>query len=36
LRSDDDVTSFFERADEALYQAKKAGKSQFVAADGIG
>ena len=26
----------FERADEALYQAKEAGKRQFIAADGLG
>ena len=36
LRSDDDATSFFERADEALYHAKEAGKGQFIAADGLG
>jgi diguanylate cyclase (GGDEF)-like protein len=36
LRSDNDGTSFFERADEALYQAKEAGKGQFVTADGVG
>jgi diguanylate cyclase (GGDEF)-like protein len=36
LRSDDDATSFFERADEALYQAKEAGKGQFMTADGVG
>jgi diguanylate cyclase (GGDEF)-like protein len=36
LRSDDDATAFFERADEALYQAKEAGKGQFIAADGLG
>lgn len=36
LRQDDDGTSFFERADEALYQAKEAGKGQFRAADGLG
>jgi diguanylate cyclase (GGDEF)-like protein len=36
LRADDDATSFFERADEALYQAKEAGKGQFMRADGIG
>jgi hypothetical protein len=35
LRSDDDATSFFERADEALYQAKEAGKGQFMATDGL-
>jgi diguanylate cyclase (GGDEF)-like protein len=33
LRQDYDATSFFERADEALYQAKKAGKGQFMAAE---
>jgi diguanylate cyclase (GGDEF)-like protein len=36
LRSDDDAMAFFERADEALYQAKEAGKGQFIAADGVG
>jgi diguanylate cyclase (GGDEF)-like protein len=36
LRQDDDATSFFERSDEALYQAKEAGKGQFMAADGLG
>jgi PleD family two-component response regulator len=36
LRSDDDAVAFFERAHEALYQAKEAGKGQFIAADGIG
>jgi PleD family two-component response regulator len=36
LRSDDDATSFFERADEALCQAKEAGKGQFIAAGGLG
>jgi diguanylate cyclase (GGDEF)-like protein len=36
LRLDDDATSFFERADEALYQAKEAGKGQFMAADEVG
>jgi diguanylate cyclase (GGDEF)-like protein len=36
LRSDDDATSFFERADEALYQAKEAGKGQVITADGLG
>jgi diguanylate cyclase (GGDEF)-like protein len=36
LRADDDATSLFERADEALYQAKEAGKGQFIAADGLG
>jgi diguanylate cyclase (GGDEF)-like protein len=32
LRSEDDGTSLFERADEALYRAKNAGKDQIVAA----
>ena len=32
LRSDDDTTALFERADEALYRAKNAGKDQVVAA----
>lgn len=36
LRADDDATAIFERADEALYQAKEAGKGQFMAADGVG
>ena len=36
LRPDDDATSLFERADEALYQAKEAGKGKFKAADGTG
>jgi diguanylate cyclase (GGDEF)-like protein len=36
LCQDDDATSFFERADEALYQAKEAGKGQFMAADEVG
>ena len=36
LRADDDAASLFERADEALYQAKEAGKGQFIAADGVG
>jgi two-component system cell cycle response regulator len=31
LRPDDDVTSFFERADEALYRAKGSGKGTVVA-----
>jgi diguanylate cyclase (GGDEF)-like protein len=31
LRSDDNVTTFFERADEALYRAKDAGKGTVVA-----
>ena len=32
LRSDDDAVAFFQRADEALYRAKDAGKGQVVAA----
>jgi diguanylate cyclase (GGDEF)-like protein len=32
LRSDDDPTRFFERADEALYRAKELGKGQVVEA----
>jgi diguanylate cyclase (GGDEF)-like protein len=32
LRSEDDGTSLFERADEALYRAKNAGKDQIVVA----
>ena len=34
LRSDDDAKSLFERADDALYRAKEAGKGQVVAARG--
>jgi len=30
LRRDDDAVSFFQRADEALYRAKEAGKAQIV------
>src|SRR5204862_4076653 len=33
LRPEDDAVSFFQRADEALYRAKDAGKGQVVAAD---
>ncbi|MEO5575993.1 MAG: sensor domain-containing diguanylate cyclase [Gaiellaceae bacterium] len=33
LRPDDDAISFFERADEALYRAKGAGKGTVVAVD---
>jgi diguanylate cyclase (GGDEF)-like protein len=33
LRPDDDVVSFFERADEALYQAKAAGKATVVSVE---
>jgi diguanylate cyclase (GGDEF)-like protein len=36
LRPEDDAKSFFERADEALYRAKEAGKGRFSAADGVG
>jgi diguanylate cyclase (GGDEF)-like protein len=32
LRSDDDATKLFERADGALYRAKKTGKAEVVAA----
>ena len=32
LRREDDAVSFFQRADEALYRAKEAGKGQIVAA----
>ena len=32
LRTEDDAVSFFQRADEALYRAKNAGKGQVVAA----
>jgi len=34
LKAEDDSISFFERADEALYRAKGAGKGQSVTADG--
>ena len=33
LRPEDDAVSFFERADEALYRAKGAGKGTVVAVD---
>jgi diguanylate cyclase (GGDEF)-like protein len=33
LQPDDDPTSFFERADEALYRAKELGKGQVVEAE---
>jgi diguanylate cyclase (GGDEF)-like protein len=36
LRPDDDAVSFFQRADEALYRAKGAGKGQAVAATNTG
>ena len=31
LKPEDDPTTFFERADEALYAAKERGKAQVVA-----
>jgi diguanylate cyclase (GGDEF)-like protein len=34
LRPEDDPVSFFQRADDALYRAKEAGKGQVVAASG--
>jgi diguanylate cyclase (GGDEF)-like protein len=34
LTPEDDATSFFERADEALFQAKETGKGQAIAAEG--
>ena len=34
LTPEDDATSFFERADEALFRAKETGKGQAVAAEG--
>jgi len=34
LKPEDDATSLFQRADEALYRAKERGKGQAVAADG--
>jgi diguanylate cyclase (GGDEF)-like protein len=34
LKAEDDSITFFERADEALYRAKDAGKGQSVTADG--
>ena len=33
LHPDDDATSFFERADEALFRAKETGKGQAIQAD---
>jgi diguanylate cyclase (GGDEF)-like protein len=33
LRSEDDAVAFFQRADEALYRAKEAGKGRVVAAN---
>jgi diguanylate cyclase (GGDEF)-like protein len=36
LKSDDNPTVFFERADEALYRAKERGKAQVVASNAAG
>ena len=36
LRPDDDATTFFQRADDALYRAKGAGKGRVVAANSPG
>jgi diguanylate cyclase (GGDEF)-like protein len=36
LQPEDDAKTLFERADEALYRAKEAGKGRFTAADGVG
>ena len=36
LRPDDDAVTFFQRADDALYRAKDAGKGQVVAASDAG
>ena len=36
LRPDDDAVTFFQRADEALYRAKDAGKGRVVAANAPG
>jgi diguanylate cyclase (GGDEF)-like protein len=36
LRPDDDSVTFFQRADDALYRAKDAGKGQVVAANSTG
>ena len=35
LKPEDDAKTFFERADEALYRAKEAGKGRFNAANGL-
>jgi len=35
LQAEDDAVSFFERADEALYRAKGAGKGTIVAVDSV-
>ena len=34
LRTEDDAVAFFQRADEALYRAKDAGKGRAFTADG--
>jgi diguanylate cyclase (GGDEF)-like protein len=36
LRPDDDAVTFFQRADDALYRAKDAGKGRVVAANSGG
>ena len=36
LRSEDDAVGFFQRADDALYRAKEAGKGQIVASTNMG
>jgi diguanylate cyclase (GGDEF)-like protein len=36
LRPDDDAVSFFQRADQALYQAKESGKGQISSASNAG
>jgi diguanylate cyclase (GGDEF)-like protein len=36
LRPEDDVVSFFQRADDALYRAKESGKGRVVAANSSG
>jgi diguanylate cyclase (GGDEF)-like protein len=36
IKPDDDAVAFFERADEALYRAKDAGKAQVVSANRFG
>jgi diguanylate cyclase (GGDEF)-like protein len=36
LRPDDDAVAFFQRADDALYRAKEAGKAQIISASNAG
>ena len=36
LRPEDDAVSFFQRADDALYRAKEAGKGQIIGANAAG